>query len=310
MDTFAEAQCRLLEKHGSGAESLFVSLRTPSIRTHVLKAGTGEPLLMIHGGNSVAACWEPLFSTLARRFLVFAPDRPGCGLTDKLDYRGVDFRAHAVGFVGSLMDELDLKAASVVANSMGGYWAMLFALAFPHRVKKLVLIGEPAGSAPMPSLMHRLMGHPIFGPLLYATILKPSPRAARESLRRILVAKPERVSREWLECSYAGSIIPGATKSWLTMLENVTRLTRPAKLTFALRPELPRLSTPTLFIWGDKDAFGSPSLGLEMCKLMVHARTEVLEDAGHLVWLDQPQRCAELTIDFLDETPEQNSARP
>jgi pimeloyl-ACP methyl ester carboxylesterase len=63
--------------------------------------------------------------------------------------------------------------------------------------------------------------------------------------------------------------------------ENVTRLTRPAKLTFALRPELPRLSAPTLFIWGDKDAFGSPSLGLEMCKVMPHARTEVL---GPGIW--------------------------
>ena len=60
METFAEAQRRLLEKNGSGAQSIFVALRTPAIRTHVLQAGAGEPILMLHGSNSVAASWEPL----------------------------------------------------------------------------------------------------------------------------------------------------------------------------------------------------------------------------------------------------------
>jgi pimeloyl-ACP methyl ester carboxylesterase len=196
------------------------------------------------------------------------------------------------------MDELRLESVPIVANSMCGYWAMVFALAFRERVKKLVLVGEPAGSAPMPSLMHRLMGHPIFGRLLYATILKPGPKATRESLKRVLAANPDRVSREWFECSCAASMLLGATNSWLTMLQNVTQLRKPAKLTFALRPELPRISIPTLFVWGDQDALGPPSLGEEMCKLMPNARIEVLQDAGHLAWLDQPRRCSELIANF------------
>src|SRR5690348_16587141 len=65
MEDFATAQSRLLEKYGSGATSLFLPLRTPALRTHVLKAGAGQPLLLLHGGNSVAACWEPLLSALA-----------------------------------------------------------------------------------------------------------------------------------------------------------------------------------------------------------------------------------------------------
>jgi pimeloyl-ACP methyl ester carboxylesterase len=300
MEDFATAQSRLLEKYGSGATSLFLPLRTPALRTHVLKAGAGKPLLLLHGGNSVAACWEPLLSGLARRFSVFAPDRPGCGLSDKLDYRGIDLRAHAVAFIGSVMDGLDLAAVPIVANSMGGYWAMAFALAFPARVTKLVLVGEPAGSAPVPSLMHRLMGHPLVGPLLYATILKPSPRATRESLRRMLVANPGRVPREWIDCAYAAAALPGAMQSWLTMLRTVTRVLGPADLTFALRPELPRLATPTLFLWGDRDALGPPSLGREMAALMPNARAEAVPDAGHLVWLDQPEHCSARIIEYLE----------
>src|SRR6185503_15982547 len=101
-------------------------------------------------------------------------------------------------------------------------------------------------------------------PLLYATILKPSPRAAREALRRMLAAHPDRVAQEWIDCAYAAAAVPGATESWLTMLQTVTRLLAPANLTFALRPELPRLATPTLFLWGGKDALGPPLLGREM----------------------------------------------
>jgi pimeloyl-ACP methyl ester carboxylesterase len=269
------------------------------VRTHVLKAGSGEPLLLIHGGNSVAACWEPLFSRLAQSFSVYAPDRPGCGLTDKLDYRGINLREHAVDFIGSVMDRLSLSSVSIVANSMGGYWAMVFALAFPARVTKLVLIGEPAGSARVPSLMHRLMGNPVFGPLLYATLLKPSPRATREALRRMLAANPDRVPHEWADCAYAAAALPGATESWLTMLQTVTHLRRPTNLTFALRTELPRLATPTLFLWSDKDALGPPSLGWEMSALMPNARVETLPDAGHLAWLDQSERCSENIIDYL-----------
>ena len=299
---FAKAQERLLEKYCSGAVSLFLGLRTPALRMHVLKAGAGTPVLLLHGGNSVAACWEPLLSRLAQHFTVLAPDRPGCGLTDKLDYRGIDLREHAVDFIGSVMDGLNLASVPIVANSMGGYWAMVFALAFPARVTKLVLVGEPAGSARIPALMHRLMGNPVFGPLLYATILKPSPRAAREALRRMLVANPDRVPEEWVDCAYAAAAVPGATQSWLTMLQTVIRLRGPANLTFALRPELPRLATPTLFLWGDKDALGAPLLGREMAESMPNARVDTLPDAGHLAWLDQPERCSELIIDYLQRS--------
>jgi pimeloyl-ACP methyl ester carboxylesterase len=61
------------------------------------------------------------------------------------------------------------------------------------------------------------------------------------------------------------------------------------------------MRTPTLFIWGDKDQLGPPSLGEEMAKLAPSARCEVLPDAGHNPWLDHPERCSRLVIDFLKE---------
>lgn len=59
-----------------------------------------------------------------------------------------------------------------------------------------------------------------------------------------------------------------------------------------LRGELLGLPVPTRFIWGDRDAFDPPSTGADLAARMTDARLEVIEDAGHLPWLDEPQRCA------------------
>jgi 3-oxoadipate enol-lactonase len=61
-----------------------------------------------------------------------------------------------------------------------------------------------------------------------------------------------------------------------------------------LRPELllgdemARLSVPTLFVWGDADAFAPPSIGQELAARMPDAHFEVVPDAGHLPWVDRP----------------------
>jgi len=84
--------------------------------------------------------------------------------------------------------------------------------------------------------------------------------------------------------------------SWDTL---ITRFLEDENGTYHLRPELKNLRVATLFIWGDKDTFGPPSLGQEMAAIAPNARCEVLADAGHIVWLDQSERCAASSIEFL-----------
>ena len=148
VDQFKIAQQKLLLRYGVSARSRYVNVAKPALTAHVLEAGRGEPVLLLHGGIATACHFAPLIGFLQQQFQVFAVDRPGCGLTDKINYRGVPLREHAVDFVAGTMDALQLPKAAIVANSLGGYWALLFALAHPDRVTKLVLVGEPAGSSP------------------------------------------------------------------------------------------------------------------------------------------------------------------
>lgn len=301
-DNFKAAQQRLFEHSGTQARERFITMEHPAAvvrRVHVLEAGEpcSPPVVMLHGGNSVAAGWEPLLGLLQHDLHIYAPDRPGCGLTDKLDYHGVPFREHAVAFVGALLDALRLERASFVGNSMGGFWSLLFALAHPERVDRLVLIGEPAGSSPRPASRLRLLATPGINRLLYATALRPRRQRTRQQMK-MLVADPARLSEAYLDLAHAAWMLPGARLGWLSMLERVLPLGRTAELTYSLRPDLPRLSSPVLFIWGQHD-FCSPEWGRQLCDLIPVASMEVLPDAGHMAWLDAPERVAGLLGGFL-----------
>ena len=298
-DHFRQAQDRLLSENGGSIHSRFVQLANPNIRAQVLEGGQGEPVLLVHGGNGIAAQWESLLSRLSSGFHVFAPDRPGCGLTDMFDYSHIPLREHAVAFLGSTMDALGLKTATLIGNSMGGYFSLVFALAHPERVSRLITVGEPAGSSAIIRPSHRLLSTRGINGILYSTVMKPGPSATYEGFKRMLVAHPERLSKTYLDCRTAGSEIPGATESWLTMLEDgITKHGR-STLTYALRPELAKLTMPTLMIWGDKDTFGPPSLATEMAGMMPQGKAEVIHDAGHLAWLDQPDEVETLIRSFL-----------
>jgi pimeloyl-ACP methyl ester carboxylesterase len=291
VDNYKKAQARSLAKFNVSAQSRYVKIPKLSLTAHVLEAGHGDPVVFIHGGGATAVSFAPMLGALQSTFHTFAPDRPGCGLTDKIDYRGVPFREHAVDFVTGVLDVLKLPKAALVGNSMGGYWSLVFALARPERVGKLVLIGEVAGSSPPKPDAPR-------PPPREAS--KASVENTRALYGAVLVANVDRVPEEVLEADYAGSVLPGAAQSWDTMLEEIGRERR--GLTYALRPELKNLKPETLFIWGDKDTFGPPTLGQEMASLAPHARCEVIRGAGHLVWLDEPEQCAKLTIGFLKHT--------
>ncbi len=284
VDAFKKAQEALLKKYGVTAKSRYVTLKKPQMTAHVLEAGRGEPVLLIHGGGSFACSFAPLMSALQKNFRVYAVDRPGCGLTDSFDYSETATREHAVDFVTGVLDALDLPKATLVSNSMGGLWAMQFALAKPERVTRLVLLGEPAGSAKEITIPPPPAKKP------------PTIEGVRAAYAARLVADIKRVPEEFLQVDLANKRMPGFAGSWNTLLKKFAKDPQGA---YQLRPELKNLRPATLFIWGDKDKLGPPTLGEEMAKLAPKARCEVLRDAGHLPWLDQPEECNRLVLEFL-----------
>jgi pimeloyl-ACP methyl ester carboxylesterase len=292
VNRFKEAQRRVLSRFHLPARSRFVPIKSARLPMHILEVGTGNPVLMLHGGGLFAATWAQLLAPLQRNYRAYAPDLPGCGLTYRMDFHGLPFRATAENMINEIMDALHVAKAHVIGLSMGGYWALVFALAHPERVNKLVLIGEPAGSSPPAK----------WKPLVASDEMRMPQRVTMEDTRKAwidtTVAHLERVDSALIEADNADANIPGYVTSWNSMLDELVS-EKDLGLTYGLRPELKNLRPSTLFIWGDKDFFGPPTEGQEMAALAPSAHCEVVTDAGHAVWIDQPERCVELVIDFL-----------
>src|SRR5262245_47619055 len=146
-----------------GASSKFVEAAGQS--THYLEAGSGAPVVLVHGGGAGADSWgnwKDCLPILAGRFRVIAMDMIGFGKSAKpaaaaYDYGQAQRNRHLAAFV----EALGLGPVSLVGNSMGGATSLGVAIARPALVKKLVLMGSAgvAVSNPDPAPMKALAGY-------------------------------------------------------------------------------------------------------------------------------------------------------
>jgi pimeloyl-ACP methyl ester carboxylesterase len=265
----------------------------------VIEAGDGPPILFVHGGLGEAFQWAPLFPLLAPKYRVIAVDRPGHGLADSFDYRGVSVRAHACEFLRGVLDALNLPAAPIVGSSMGGLWAMSFALAHPERVSDLFLVGSPAGAVrPLPFML-RLGTLPGVRLIAEAMMARPTRATVRQMWGKLLVTHAERLEDDFLDLSVASQI-----RNHLILLGLIDT----AVNFFGIRPELlleahwARLQAPTTLVWGDRDAWAS----LEVAEAIIAAHPKIrlvrVADAGHAPWFDDPPAVARAIAEALPGT--------
>lgn len=294
---FERRRLALLARHGFEGESRWVTDRHGR-RSYIVGRGAGPcPTVLVHGGLSQAGEWAPLAGLIPGHVLI--PDRPGCGLSYPIDYRRVpDYREEAATWMLDLVDGAGAERVDLVGNSMGGFFSIAFALAHPERVRSLVLVGAPAGLDRRLPLFPRLWGNPIVGPLV-GRLRITDPEVFRDRIvARLLAAHPESVSRELLDMMVASGAIPGADRAAHTMLRAVTTL-RGWRRELLVRDAMATLHVPTLFVWGDADAFAPPSSGQRVAARMRDARVRVVRDAGHLPWIDHPEAVAAEIVEFL-----------
>jgi pimeloyl-ACP methyl ester carboxylesterase len=227
---------------------------------------------------------------------LFAADRPGFGLSDPFDYRQVDLRSHAADFVRSLLDALELESATLMGGSMGGFFALAAALAHPQRVKKLILVGMPAGIAnSMPIPLRIICGVPGLARLFMAG--RPTMKNQREQYEKMFHVDLAKVPDLYLETRIAGVSLPGVQQTWAVLLTRLGNL-RGFRPEINLANELPNLKQPTLLIWGEHD-MAPLSVGRAASGRMPQGRFVPLPGIGHFPFLEQPDNCAKLIFDFL-----------
>ena len=253
------------------------------IRIHLVEAGEGPALILLHGLTASHFTWEHTIPAFADRWRVIAPDLPGHGRSDKPDAPyTIDFYA---GVIRSLARALDVEEAFVVGNSLGGQIAVELGLAYPRFTRALVLAAPAGGYA---SGM-RAVGWAIEG--------LAGPRTLRLALPRALgfcfhdARQPAYVARRTV-------LLERLThEDYPRFARAVSRSLRGALA--AGRQPLERLFQPTLLVWGRHDRLVALSGSRRLLRAVPHARLAVLEGCGHLPMVEQPARFNHVVTDFL-----------
>ncbi len=262
-------------------------VRIGDARIRYVAAGTGTPVVFIHGlGASLYAWRKNLAPVMAAGYRVVALDLLGFGSSDKPAH-GYTNTAYAQ-LVVALMDSLHLPDAVLVGHSMGGAIAAEVAIASPTRVRGLVLIGA-AGLGTREPLLFRVATWPVVGPLVVAC----RGRSLTGRLLRATYADPRKVTDSDVDQYYA----PVAEAGYGRALRGVLREFRFG----ALDGRLDAITAPTLVLWGEADRLIPIALGRALAAQLNRSAFLSVPRAGHSVQEEAPDEVNRLVIKFLKE---------
>ena len=272
-------------------------------RVHVLETGgDGPPLVLRHGTTASAGMFLPLLAEL-QGIRAVAPDRPGHGLSDPIDFPRQRLREMAVAWVDHLLDGLELDSAALLGHSGGGLWALWYALAHPERVDRLLLLAPPALPRTRCPLPLRLIATPGLGALV-ALVSPPSPKSVLQFARSMGEQETLAAHPDLIDLFVAAGRDPIADRAGRSELRAIASplalLTRSGFRRSARVPpdQLRQVIPPTLVVWGDREPLGAVPVARDVAELISHTRLEVLP-AGHAPWRGHPARTAALVAAFV-----------
>lgn len=267
-------------------------------RRSYLSAGSGPPLLLVHGIGDSAATWSRVIPLLAKNFTVIAPDLLGHGGSDKprADYS-------IGGFANGLRDllaVLDIDRVTVVGHSLGGGIAMQFAYQYPELVGRLVLVSSGG------------LGSEVT-PLLRVAALPGASTAIGLTLSP--VARQGISVGTWLGARLGAIAADDAVelrRIWLGLRDRSTRAAFLRTLRGVIDVRGQTISSrdrvyltagvPTLLVWGDRDPVLPVAHVTAVADALPDARIEIVRGAGHVPHRYDPTRFAQAVTDFVQST--------
>jgi pimeloyl-ACP methyl ester carboxylesterase len=239
------------------------------------KAAKRPFVILIHGAGGSHLSWPPQIRRLIDE-KIYAPDLPGHGKSEGAGRQSIDDYADDVF---AFMQELKIRAAVIVGISMGGAIALNLALKYPGQVLGLGLLGSGSKLRVLPNLLETL-GNP--NTFEYAVNMVNENCFSSEtpqnlidlSKRSMLEIRPPVLLGDFLACNE-----------------------------FDITGQLDKINVPTLIICGAEDKMSPVKFSESLRDGITNSQLHVLDHAGHMVMLEQPDAVADLLKQFVDKLP-------
>jgi pimeloyl-ACP methyl ester carboxylesterase len=245
------------------------------------RAGSGAPLLLVHGLMGYSFSWRHTIPMLAQQATVFALDLPGTGLSDRspgLDYSLAPTAKRLLRF----MDQAGIASCDLLGTSHGGALAMMAATLAPQRVRRLILVAPANPWSAHGRVLIPFLTNPAVAPLFLQ--LAPRFRIPQEFFLRRLFGNTRRIRPGTLEGYLAPLRTRGSFEYGLSVISTWKRdMTE-------LQAAIPGIAhIPTLLIWGNRDAAVEPGSALHLKAQFQTCRLLMLEGVGHLPYEEVPE---------------------
>ena len=268
-------------------------------RIHYVEAGSGEPVLFVHGNPTSSYIWRHIMPEVAKSHRAVALDLLGFGKSEKPTDVNYDFVLHA-SVIEGLIEQLRLPPLSLVLHDWGGPLGMAYALRHPDMVSRLVLMSTYLS----PDLALNF-------PLRLAFRVLQFPGVANLLVQRLnllawgaftFAVGTDAYDRKRLRQAYLEPFPSSASRRAIRRFVQMVPI-GPSNPTYAhlerMEAALPGLDIPTLILKGEHDVVLSMARASRLQKLMPGSKLLIIKKAGHFLQEEQPVEVAKAVHGFL-----------
>jgi pimeloyl-ACP methyl ester carboxylesterase len=268
------------------------------VRSAYLEAGPRDapPVVLLHGLGATNASMLPLLADLSVDHRVIAPDFPGFGASGAPHWR---YRAGDLArWLDAFLTVVDAKPAALVGNSLGGRVALEIGMTTPSSVTRMVLL------CPSPAFRRLRQFTPLVRLLPPDAVVPPLPLPHRAVVAgiRTMFSQPDRLAPTWYDAAADEHLRVMRSyrhrRAFFACLKQI--YLEDAYGDHGFWDRLPRMQTPALFIWGDRDRLVPSSFERHVLAAVPDAESVCLPDCGHVPQFEHPQETSRLTRRFLD----------
>lgn len=259
-------------------------LDLPEGQIHYIKAGQGEPLLLLHQAPLSSVEWQDVIPYLSEHFEVYAPDMVGHGqsYTPKREFFIKDFTTTTINF----MDALGIQTAFIVGNHSGAALTTSLAVKYPERVKKIIISCEMLASS------EQL--------LQFVSAIKSKPLTRDMPMDK----KGKFIADAWIR--YLNLIAPTTPLNtcYTPFIYGQLARLKPYDIHesvlewMASDNWMAKLSCPTLVFGSDQDLFYDEQRLSDAPLRFEHIQSHIIPNAGAFSTFEQPQAIAKMILNF------------